>query len=37
MFVQYLENLMNRTLLRQNYRPEPQRLPAWLQRIWHWL
>ena len=23
--------------LRQHYRPRPDRMPAWLKRLWHWL
>jgi len=22
--------------LRQNYRPAPERMPAWLRRLWAW-
>jgi hypothetical protein len=22
--------------LRQHYRPAPDRIPAWLRRVWHW-
>lgn len=22
---------------RQNYRPDPQRVPPWLMRLWRWL
>lgn len=24
------------TALRQHYRPMPERVPAWLQRVWRW-